>query len=132
MGSLQKDIDYRYIYCRIMVVERTRGVNMTATKQAALKHSSMKIRAMIRLAKARMDKMERDGNKTAIWLRKHPKITRWLMKKSPQMALAITAILWAFHPNGKLEAKKQNNQITNKQNKRIMADVYKKLARERD
>ena len=75
---------------------------MPTTKQELLKNASNKTAALLRLTQARFNKLVHDGNRAAVFLKKHPKFTSWLMKKSPKAALYITIILTVF-------GNKQNN-----------------------
>ena len=64
------------------------------TKQEKFKIGSKRAELFSRFIQSNFEK----NKKTAAFLVKHPKITLWLMKKDPRVALALTAMILFFYP----------------------------------
>lgn len=75
-------------------------------KQKKFERASKRAKIFSRFIQANFDRNE----KTAVFLVNHPKITLWLMKKDPRIALAITALLVMFYPKNKKIDKKISKQ----------------------
>ena len=67
------------------------------TKQEKFKIGSKRAELFSRFIQSNFEK----NKKTAAFLVKHPKLTIWLMKKDPRVALVLTAIILFFYPEKK-------------------------------
>lgn len=95
----------------------------TTISDKLLDITKSKATTLQQLSKAKIDKMLDTGEKSAEFFQKHPKITSWLMKKSPKIALYVTIVLALFG---------NKNKKANKQNKEIPAELYNKIVRDRN